>query len=314
VIGRTGLREYRRAVVPEPRRYLSPDEDSRRWQSLVFRDGDVVISTRSKCGTTWMQMICVSLVLGSPDLPAPLAEISPWLDRTTEPLESVLRGLGAQERRRVIKTHTPLDGVPLHPRVTYIVVARHPLDAAVSLYHQGENIDHDRLGELTGAAPDARPRPVRAPLHAWLATWIGRDTSPQEHLDDLPGVMWHLTDAWARRAAPNVVLVHYDDLIADLEGQMRAVAARLGIGVAEVRWPALVEGARFASMRARAHVLAPDVAGILKDRQAFFRRGRSGAGREALSDTELARYEARAADLAPPDLLAWLHRPRSRAS
>ncbi len=40
----------------------------------------------------------------------------------------------------------------------------------------------------------------------------------------------------------------------------------------------------------------------------FFRRGVSGAGREELSAAELAGYQARAAQLAPPGLLAWLHR------
>ena len=62
-------------------------------------------------------------------------------------------------------------------------------------------------------------------------------------------------------------------------------------------------------MRARADQLAPDTQGVLKDRAAFFRRGRSGAGREELGEAELARYFARAAELAPPDLLGWLHRP-----
>jgi len=46
---------------------------------------------------------------------------------------------------------------------------------------------------------------------------------------------------------------------------------------------------------------------VLKDEAAFFRRGYSGAGREALSSAEVERYHARAAELAPPDLLAWLH-------
>ena len=40
---------------------------------------------------------------------------------------------------------------------------------------------------------------------------------------------------------------------------------------------------------------------------AFFRRGRSGAGREVLSDAEVARYHDRVAELASPGLLAWLH-------
>ena len=50
-------------------------------------------------------------------------------------------------------------------------------------------------------------------------------------MDSLPGVMWHLTDAWARRDEPNMVLVHYEDLSADLDGEMRRLADRLGIRV-----------------------------------------------------------------------------------
>ena len=47
---------------------------------------------------------------------------------------------------------------------------------------------------------------------------------------------------------------------------------------------------------------------ITPDPAFFFRRGTSGAGREILSDEELAGYHARAAQLAPPDLIEWLHR------
>ena len=47
-----------------PQRYESDDEDSARWIGFPFRAGDIVISTRSKSGTTWMQMICALLVLG----------------------------------------------------------------------------------------------------------------------------------------------------------------------------------------------------------------------------------------------------------
>lgn len=61
-------------------------------------------------------------------------------------------------------------------------------------------------------------------------------------------------------------------------------------------------------MRARADWLAPDPSGVLKDRASFFRRGTSGAGRELLTNDELAHYRARTAELAPSDLLGWLHR------
>lgn len=300
--------------MPEaPARYRSPDEDSARWLGFPFRSGDIVISTRSKSGTTWTQMICALLIFQRVDLPAPLPMLSPWLDWLVTPHDEVLARLAAQRHRRFIKTHTPLDGIPLDDRATYLVVARHPLDMAVSLYHQGGNINHVRLSQLTEQAqageaqPGQAPKP-RRPLREWLLSWIDKDVAPSEELDSLPGVLWHLSDAWARRNQPNVVLVHYDDLVADLGGEMRRIAGRLGIEVPAAQWPELVEAATFEHMRVRADRLAPDPAGVLKDSAAFFRRGRSGSGGEILTAEELRHYRARAAGLAEPDLLAWLHR------
>jgi hypothetical protein len=282
-----------------------------------------------------MQMICALLIFQTPDLPAPLAKLSPWLDWLITPRDRVLARLGAQTHRRFIKTHTPLDGIPLDPLATYIVVGRHPLDMAVSLYYQGANIDRDRVRELTAASvpppatPPATPPPAPAPagppqvpppaspqptprpaLHDWMVSWIDSQDRPEDQLDSLPGIFWHLSDAWSRRDRPGpaVILVHYDDLLANLEGEMRRLAGLLGIDVPEATWPALVRAATFEEMRAKAVAQAPDPAGVLKDPAAFFRRGYSGAGHEVLTAEELGRYYARTARLAQPDLLAWLHR------
>ena len=256
-------------------------------------------------------MICALLVFRTPEPPAPLPVLSPWLDWLGAPRDEVFAALAAQRHRRFIKTHTPLDGLPPHPGTTYIVVARHPLDMAVSLHHQGANLDRDRIRRLTGApagpAAPAAPVPAPGPREA-LLRWIDRDAAPAEALDSLPGVMWHLRDAWQRRHDGNVLLVHYDDLSADLDGEMRRIAGRLGIDVPEQVWPGLVDAAGFARMRERAHQLAPDPAGILKDSSAFFRRGTSGAGRELLDADERDHYRRRAATMAPADLLTWLHR------
>jgi len=291
-------------------RYQSSDEDSARWDGFRFRQGDIVISTRSKSGTTWAQMICALLVFQTPELPAPLPELSPWLDWLIVPRDQVIARLDAQQHRRFIKTHTPLDGIPLDARATYLVVARHPLDMAISLFHQGDNLNRARMAELIGTPATPAPQPASAPasMHDSLLSWIDRDVAPADSLDSLPGVLWHLCDAWRRRDDGNVLLVHYADLSADLDGEMRRIADRLGIAVPADRWNALVEAATFTQMRARAKDLAPDPAGILKDRDAFFRRGSSGAGRELLSDAEFAHYLDRAGSLAPPDLLTWLHR------
>jgi len=255
-----------------------------------------------------MQMICALLVFRTPDLPAPLAEISPWVDMLAVPTDVLRASLEAQQNRRILKTHTPLDGLPLDPDVSYVVVARHPLDSAVSLYHQGQNIDRARLRELTGASEPDRPPAPRAALDDWLLEWVDEQVDPRQELDSLPGVLWHLADAWARRDEANVVLVHYDDLRTDLEGEMRHLARWLDITVPEHVWPALVSAAGFGAMRQRAVELAPDTNGVLLDPSAFFRRGSSGAGREVITAAEYDRYLARVARLAPSDLLVWLHR------
>ncbi|GAA4716308.1 sulfotransferase domain-containing protein [Phytohabitans rumicis] len=319
-------------MAPAPIRFEPPGEDTGRWLGFRFRAGDIVISTPRKSGTTWMQMICALLIFQTPDLPDPLWRLSPWLDSPAAPQEFVFAHLAAQRHRRFIKTHTPLDRIPSDPKVTYVVTARHPLDAFVSLYYQDQMIgpppppgQHGPPGHppLRPAGPPWPPGPpmppgppagVRAPvvtresLHEALVGWIAGDGDPHTSAQSLPDAMRHLSDAWARRDEPNVLLVHYDDLLADLEGQMRWLAGRLGIAVAEQSWPVLAGAATFGRMRERKDILVPPPPGVVADTARFFRRGTSGAGREILSDEELADYHARAARLAPPELIEWLHR------
>lgn len=127
-------------------------------------------------------------------------------------------------------------------------------------------------------------------------------------LDTLAGNLHHLNDAWARRDEPNVVLLHYQDLQNDLAGQMRELADRLTIEVPAECWPELVSAVRFDAMKDRPIETSPDHLGVFKDRRAFFRSGGSGDGEAACSSLQVDRYRRRAAELATPDVLAWLHR------
>jgi aryl sulfotransferase len=281
--------------VSAPRRYQSSEEDSDRWRRFPFREGDVVVSTRSKSGTTWMQQICLSLVHGSAALPAPLGELSPWVDWLGEPEAALFARLNAQSGRRVVKTHTPLDGVILDRRAKYVVVVRDPLDMAVSLYHQSDNLDRERIAQLTGR-PASTP-PHRPPLTEWLVRWVRARADPLEYMDSLAGVVHHTADAWARRGDEQILVMRYEELVADLEGRIHCLADWLEIGVDPRVWPSLVDGARFASMRDAANARTPDQRGVLKDPAAFFRRGTPGAGREVLGDRDLAAYEETVRDL-----------------
>jgi hypothetical protein len=152
----------------------------------------------------------------------------------------------------------------------------------------------------------------REELHDALLEWIGGDDDPRRYTTSLPAIMRHLSGAWTRRADPNVMLVHYDDLLSDLERQMRRLADGLGIAVAQRSWPAIVEAATFERMRDRDDLLVPPPPEVAVNNALFFRRGTSGAAREILSDDEMAWYHARVARLAPPEMIEWLYRRSPR--
>jgi hypothetical protein len=259
-----------------------------------------------------MQMICALLVFGNPDLPRPLTELSPWLDVQTDRLSYVLAGLAAQTHRRFIKTHTPLDGLVFDERVTYICVGRDPRDAAVSSDHHLINMNRDVLvkaretavGPVDVLAGDAPARATDPIARFWR--WVQDDAPPNEGLELL---LHHVGTFWQRREATNVVLVHYADLQADLEGEMRRLAKRLEIVIDDDSWPTLVEAARFDRMRDRAASLAPQATmdGLWPDAARFFNRGTSGQWQELLGAEDLDRYWARVHRLAAPDVATWIH-------
>lgn len=299
-------------------RYRGWVYDSARWRDVRLRPGDVVISTAPKCGTTWTQMICVLLVLQRADIGAPLSVVSPWVDMLTAPIGDVIALLEAQRHRRVIKTHTPLDGLPRHDGVTYICVGRDPRDTALSMEGHRENMDLERFraaraetAAVDGDAGLPPPPPADRPLDQrerfWR--WVDDETPPPDASSSLVRTLRHLETFWAVRNEPGIVLLHYDELSADLEGEMRALADRLRIEVPEDRWPELVEAAGFAAMKRRAGALAPTSGGrsLWRDPGQFFRRGTSGQWRELLDADDVERYRRRVEGLVAPDLASWAH-------
>ncbi len=294
-------------------RYRSIIADSARWDGFVFRPGDVVISTPPKCGTTWTQMLCALLIFDGPVFPAPLEQVSPWLDMSIRPLAEVTAALTAQTHRRFIKTHTPLDGLPLHPDVTYLVVGRDPRDVAISIEHHTANLDFARFLELRAAAVGnedlaelpPRPAPSEDPVERFR-TFVVEET--QISPPTLASVLHHLDTGWQRRRDANVALFHYADLTADLAGELLRLAGILGIPCSAERARELAPEASLARMRERGADVAPNASQeAWKDVYAFFRSGSSGEWRERLPAVDLATYEARVAALVGPDLAAWAH-------
>ncbi|MDF2758477.1 MAG: hypothetical protein K0S99_1109 [Thermomicrobiales bacterium] len=296
-------------------RYHSIVADSGRWDGFAFRPGDVVISTPPKSGTTWTQMLCALLIFDGPAFPAPLGEVSPWLDNCIRPLAEVTAAYSAQTHRRFIKTHTPLDGLPMHPDVTYLVVGRDPRDVAISMEHHAANMDFEHFLALRAAAignddlaalPERRA-PSDDPAERFR-TFLTEESPGAVATLTLASVLHHLETGWQHRRDPNVALFHYADLKADLTGELLRLARVLGIPCSLERARQLSSEASLARMRERSADVAPNASrGVWKDVRAFFRSGASGEWRERLSVADLAAYEARVSALVGQDLAAWAH-------
>jgi aryl sulfotransferase len=301
----------RSTIVAAPTtRYQNLFMDNARWDKVELREGDIIVSTPAKCGTTWTQIICGLLVFGRPELPRPLDELSIWVESTFRSDEDTVALLAEQGHRRFMKSHTPLDGLPRDERVTYIGIGRDPRDVGISIDNHMANMDMERAMRLRANALGAGTGDLGAAMEPPAPTQYERFWNWVETDDDLIGLgamLRHVEGFLQRREESNIVLLHFDDLKSDLDGQMRALAAALGIAVDEEVWPELVRAATFDEVRGRAATLAPENT-LWKDRAAFFNKGTSGQWKDLLDEADLERYRARIAELTTPETAAWLHR------
>ncbi|MDX1689686.1 MAG: sulfotransferase domain-containing protein [Acidimicrobiia bacterium] len=288
------------------REYREDDADNARWLGFAFRPGDVVVDAPSKSGTTWTQLLAALVVFDGPAFPAPLSRLSPWLEQTTRSVEEVHRMLDTQEHRRIIKSHTPLDGVPLRDEVRYVCVGRDPRDAAESMLHHADNMDRRRFAELIGR--DFEPTPVRTHSER-IDRFLDGEEFPGWNLRFL---LHHYRTFWDARDRDNVALFHFADYRSDLPVELGRLAEHLEIPLTSTRARELAAEAAIDRVRDRAADVAPEAhMGIWKDTARFFRRGTGGEWRGSWTPEQQTRYDRIVAAEAAPDLAAWVHGGRT---
>jgi aryl sulfotransferase len=119
---------------------------------------------------------------------------------------------------------------------------------------------------------------------------------------------------WTERRRANVLLVQFGDLRADLDGEMRRIAAFLDIDIDHGKWPALVEAATFDSMRDRGEILMPqfNTTNLTGGAKRLFHKGSSGRWKDVLTDDDLRLYDAKLREKFPPDVAVWMEGGRRR--
>ena len=279
--------------------HVSAIEDSRRWARFQHRPDDIFVSTPPKCGTTWMQGIIASLLWADrSDPPGPWSH-SPWVDVRSRPIDDVMTELDAQDHRRFIKTHSPADCVPIFEECTYVTVYRDGRDALVSWGNHRAKMRPEVMDLLNATAStdgiEPLPRSWSGDMDELFDEWVATGSAIR-----------HLASWWPLRHEPFVHFVHYNDLTADLEGEMRRLADTLAIDVSESHWPAVVERCGLAQMRDAAKRSARFELGFEGGADSFFHKGTNGRWKQTLTTEQLARYDRLVADALPPDAADWL--------
>jgi aryl sulfotransferase len=283
---------------PQQKIYRSALMDGTRWASYNHRPGDIFVCASPKCGTTWMQTIVASLLWPDGDFPDAVIEIGPWFDGRIFDFDELMARLEAQSHRRFIKTHTPADGIPIFDKASYIVVARDGRDAFVSFVNHRKNLRDDLIERLNTDAMAQSVDPVvkfRGDIHGFFERWI-TDAPPLRYL-----ASW-----WDLRDEPNVLLVHYNDLQADLEREMRRVAGFLDIDIPEALWAGVVERCTFERMREEAEKIGDFQRLFEGGAESFLFKGANGRWRGVLTEGELQRYQDRVQELLAPEAANWL--------
>jgi len=300
------------ASLPERTRiYQCHHLDSTRWDNLVPRPDDIIIATSLKAGTTWTQRIVSLLVFQRLDLPTTLHFCSPWIDARFIGGRAEMQTVSeAFQHRRFFKSHLPLDALPYWENTRYIYVGRDTRDVFMSMWnhiHLYTPLAREMLNG--GENPPSRPfletpEDIREFWRLWMTTagypWESDGFPYWSHLR-------HARTYWDYRHLPNLLMVHYNDLKADLDGQMRRIARFLEIEIPEDKWPQLVDAATFSSMKRDAHLLGSEMGMFFEGgADGFLFKGTNNRWREVLTAEDLELYEAAAARTLTPELKSWL--------
>ena len=182
---------------------FAPDDIAAGIAAYKPRPTDVIITPYGKCGTTWLQQIFHTLCTRGDFDFDDVSRVVPWIE--TAKIVGIDIEAPQKAEPRGFKSHLGWDQVPKGAR--YIVSFRHPYDACVSFYHF-----------MSGWFIEPGAVSLEEFAHMYVAR-AGLETDYWRHL-----VGW-----WSQRDNPDVLVLAYEQMLADPQGTIRRVAAFSGI-------------------------------------------------------------------------------------
>ncbi|WP_320534013.1 sulfotransferase domain-containing protein [Robbsia andropogonis] len=290
---------------PEKQReYENKFFDSTVWNDFRFRDDDIVIASYAKAGTTLLQQMVAQLIFDGAE-ETDVSVISPWLDSVFPEKQIKLDRVESQTHRRFLKTHLPVDALVFSKSAKYLYIARDGRDIALSLYDHQLAISQNAQASLDASTGQTgRLRVVSAPpssVVAYFNGWLNMNGQP----------FWpfweNVRSWWAVRHLPNVLFVHFANLVNDMPGEFRRIAEFIATPVDPSRWPELLKHCSFDYMKHHAARYVPQGSGLWKDGgRAFFSKGQSGRWQGVLPPESSDEYDRHATAELGKDCARWL--------
>jgi aryl sulfotransferase len=137
------------------------------------------------------------------------------------------------------------------------------------------------MNNVPGRVGDPLP-PAPATFHEFWHDWITRGWFEWES-EGYPywSNMRHVQTWWNFRHLPNMLLVHYNDLLKDLPGEIRRIADFLEIKMPPDSLATIADLVTFSSMKKNADLILPEASNVwIGGAQTFIHKGTNGRWRE----------------------------------
>lgn len=293
--------------------YQNHTLDGERWAHIDERPGDIIIATPYKCGTTWMQNIVLHLIFQDLEHRA-YNEYSPMVEFRPMAIDELVEMLEGQDHRRCLKSHLPLDGADYRSNSKYIVVGRDPRDVFMSMWNHYShytaqfyawvNYTPDRVGPPLPRCP----RDIREFWDMWISKgWFEWENEGFPHWSNFH----HVQSWWEYRDLPNILFVHYNDLLSDLSGEIGRIAKYLDITISPEMLAGITDLVTFANMKHAADQLSPNAeSSFVGGAATFINKGTNGRWKDVLTQSDLKQYNDTATRELSPDCRQWLENGR----
>ena len=125
----------------------------------------------------------------------------------------------------------------------------------------------------------------------------------------------HIQSWWDFRDLPNILFVHFNDLLTDVEVEIKRIADYLGIEASENMVKSVAQATTFSNMKSNAGLINPGAERAFEGgAQTFINKGTNGRWKQVLVPEDLSLYKDAVSRIMSPVCAQWLEDGRQGGS